>query len=246
MDNGLLRLLTLSRNRFRSDRDYRAMQTFIAESTLSELTERGINIKQSDMLELGAGRGGYTQAFDGIAQSLVASDIYQADVFKEELSHVAFSYVDVTEPFPFADGQFDFIFCSSLVEHVAHRATLFSECGRVLSSRGTALISFPPFWSLSMVGGHWYKPFHFLGETLAVKIASRKLGTTILSYDHDYGEGRLYPLTINALRRELATNGLRVIDEWARMSPVNTMMWPGLLADLFTWHACFLIDRDRR
>ena len=244
MDNGLLRLLALSRNRFRSDRDYRAMQTLIAESTLSELTERGINIKQSHMLELGAGSGGYTQVFDGTALSLVASDIYQADVFTEELSHVAFSYVDVTESFPFADGQFDFIFCSSLVEHLADRATLFQECGRILSPGGTALISFPPFWSLSMVGGHRYKPFHFLGEKLAVKVASRKYDTTILSYDHDYGEGRLYPLTIDALRRELTTNGLHVVDEWARMSPVNTMMWPGLLADLFTWHACFMVSRD--
>ena len=244
MNVPLLELLTLSRNRLRSEADYRAMQNLIAESPLSELKDRGIDLTDSVMLELGAGYGGYTQVFDKNARRLIASDIYQADVFAEDLSHVEFAHVDVREPFPFSDGLFDFISCSSLIEHVADRSTLFQECGRILASKGKALISFPPFWSLSLVGGHQYKPFHFLGERMAVKLATQKRGSIINSYDHDYGEGQLYPLTVKAVRQDLKVNGLRILEEWARMSPVNTLAWPGPLADLFTWHACFLVSAE--
>ncbi len=220
------------------------MQNLIAESSLSELSDRGIDLTDSMMLELGAGHGGYSQVFEKNSRRLIASDIYQAGVFAEDLSHVEFTYVDVRERFPFSDGLFDFVLCSSLIEHVADRSTLFQECGRILAPGGKALISYPPFWSLSMVGGHQYKPFHFLGEKLAVRLATRQRGSSNNSHDHDYGEGHLYPLTVNAVRQELRANGLRVLEEWARMSPVNTLTWPGLLADLFTWHACFLVSAE--
>ncbi len=218
------------------------MQKLIALASVSELTQRGVDMAASSMLELGAGRGGYTQVFAKATSDLVASDIHRADVFDCELSYVPFELVDVTEPFPFEDNRFDLIFCSSVVEHIPDRSILYQECSRVLAPGGRALISYPPFWSLLMVGGHQYKPFHFLGERLAVLLTGRRLGMTIESYDHDYGEGGLYPLTIAGLQREFASNGLRVIDQWARMNRINTVRWPGILADLFTWHACFLVS----
>ena len=217
------------------------MQRFIADETIRELEARGVTLRNARILELGAGRGGYTQRLSELTSDLVAVDLHRSDVFDEELRHVRFETLDVRHPFPFGVQEFDFILCSSLVEHLSDRSNLYRECRRVLKPSGTALISFPPFWSLTMVGGHQFKPFHFLGESIAVRMASRRLDTQIHSYDHDYGEGELYPITISQLNDELETNQLRVVDSWGRMTGLNTVKLPGLLADLFTWHACFLV-----
>lgn len=217
------------------------MQRFIARASIEELSERGIEFDTATVLELGAGRGGFTEELEKACKNLVATDIYRAEVFDDELRDVDFRTVDVTEPFPFDDSEFDFVYCSSLVEHLPHRGNLYREIARVLKPAGTALVSFPPFWSLSLVGGHQYKPWHFLGEPIAVAVASRRLGMKIDSYAHDYGRGGLYPLTVDRLRQELSAHRFEVVDEWSRLT-ANTLKLPGILADLFTWHACFLLS----
>lgn len=46
------------------------MQNLIAESSLSELSDRGIDLTDSVMLELGAGHGGYSQVFEKNARRI--------------------------------------------------------------------------------------------------------------------------------------------------------------------------------
>lgn len=54
-------------------------------------------------------------------------------------------HFDATEPFPFEDGTFDFIFSEHMIEHIPYSGALqmLKECNRVLKVGGTVRISTP-------------------------------------------------------------------------------------------------------
>ncbi|HSD74460.1 MAG TPA: methyltransferase domain-containing protein [Steroidobacteraceae bacterium] len=54
-------------------------------------------------------------------------------------------HLDSTEPFPFDDGQFDYIFSEHMIEHISYPQGLqmLSQCHRVLKRNGTIRISTP-------------------------------------------------------------------------------------------------------
>jgi SAM-dependent methyltransferase len=234
----MVELLKLAVRRFRSEDDYRAMQAHVAEATVAELRARGIELPQCDVLELGAGRGGYSVILDRWSRSLTASD-FERDPFFDDAG-IPFEIVDVTQPFPFESERFDLIYCSSVIEHVEDTRRLLEESRRVLRPGGYLLLSFPPFYSLAMVGGHMFKPFHFLGETLAVRLTNLVRGREISDYRTAFGSFGLYPLTIDEVARRLHEAGFEIRDAYTRMSRVNTARLPGRLKDLLTWHVCFL------
>jgi SAM-dependent methyltransferase len=234
----MLQLLKLAARRFRSSDDYRAMQRHIAEATLAELESRGIRLRDSAVLELGAGRGGYSAVLYRDSGSFVASDIERDPFF--DATGVPFKIADVTRPLPFESESFDFIYCSSLIEHIADPTTLLRESMRVLRRGGTLFLTFPPFYSLALVGGHQFKPFHFLGERLAVRLTNLVRGSQIADYSTCFGSFGLYPLRIDQVRRSVRQAGFEISDVYTRMSPVNTARLPGVLKDLATWHVCYL------
>lgn len=237
----MLRLIRLALRRFKSDDAYREMQAHIARSIIADLEDRGIDLSASEVLELPAGRGGYARVFKARVGRLTAADIHRSDVFDGDLADVEFVEADALRPLPLADSQFDLVHCASLVEHLPQIDTVIAEASRVLRPGGHLLLTFPPFWSLWMVGGHQYKPFHFLGERVAVAMAARRLGVDIASYADNYsGEGGLYIRTIAGVGRSIRSSGLDLVDVYPRLSKWNTAKLPGRLADLFTWHACFL------
>lgn len=234
----LLRLLRLARRRFRSDDDYRAMQAYLAEATVADIEARGVSFKTARVLELGAGRGGYSATLNQAAASFIASDFEKNEYF--EKSDIPFEIVDVSEPFPFGSDTFDLIYCSSVIEHVADPSNMLSESFRVLRPGGVLYISFPPFYSLTMVGGHQFKPFHFLGAKLAVRLTNLVRKTDIADYGNAFGNFGLYPLTIGGVKKKLRSHGFEIENLYTRMSPVNTAQLPGIVADLLTWHVCYL------
>lgn len=54
-------------------------------------------------------------------------------------------YLDVTEPFPFEDETFDYVFCEHLIEHLTYRdgVRMLEECFRVLRPGGKVRIATP-------------------------------------------------------------------------------------------------------
>jgi len=54
-------------------------------------------------------------------------------------------HLDATQPFPFADNEFDFVFSEHMIEHIPYPQGLFmlSECRRVLTGKGKIRISTP-------------------------------------------------------------------------------------------------------
>lgn len=53
------------------------------------------------------------------------------------------SVFDLVARFPYKNGQFDLVCAFEVLEHLENDGKILSELGRVLSKRGTALISFP-------------------------------------------------------------------------------------------------------
>ncbi|HKK01542.1 MAG TPA: class I SAM-dependent methyltransferase [Desulfuromonadales bacterium] len=234
----MFQFLRLAMNRGRSDGDYRAMQEQIARSTVAELKSRGIDFADKDVVELAAGLGGYSRVYAERAKTFIATDQRANPFFAEQ--GIAFVRFDVTKPFPLATDSVDLICTSSLIEHIEAPKSCLAECRRILRPGGTLYLSFPPFYSLLMVGGHGFKPFHFLGEKLCLKLHNAWRGVAVESYATAWGDYGLYPLTVAGVARLIRESGFDLYEQYTRMSPVNTARLPGFLADLATWHVCYL------
>jgi SAM-dependent methyltransferase len=236
----MFELLRLARQRHRSNDNYRAMQSYIARKTLLELEQRNIDLANCEALELGAGRGGYSIVLHEKFKSFLANDL-NPDPFFEQRG-IPFLAFDVTKPFPLESESFDLIYCSSLIEHVSDPVNLLRECRRVLRQTGKLYLSFPPFYSLAMVGAHGFQPFHFLGEKVAIAAHNWRRGGDLVDYATAGGNFGLYPLTIADVARFLRMAGFEVTDTYTRMISVNTATLPWIFKDLATWHVCFLAE----
>lgn len=237
----MFRLLKLALLRFRSPEAYRRMQIHIAEKSIAELKLKGIDFASAKVLELGAGGGGYSIVLNREARHFTASDL-QKDTRMDKFG-IPFKRVDVLEPFPFQNNVFDLIYCSSVIEHVANPNNLLKESWRVLKPGGVFFLSFPPFYSFALIGGHQFKPFHFLGEQLAVRLTNLIHRSNYQDYASSVGSLELYPLTIDKVKHLIIAHQFRILDMFTRMSPINTCRLPGFLKDLMTWHVCYLSQK---
>jgi SAM-dependent methyltransferase len=101
-------------------------------------------------------------------------DITGVDLYDQPSYPGPFVRADAAEGLPFADGEFDLVYCSSVIEHVApeQRAAFAAEVRRV--GRGwfvqTPAFSFPIEPHSLLPGAHWLpvrqrKPYWRLGAT---------------------------------------------------------------------------------
>ena len=139
---------------------------------------------------------------------------------------------------PFKSNSFDFVFCSSLIEHIKNPDLLLREIKRVLKKNGLCYLSFPPFWS--PVGAHQFKPFHYLGEKIAVRLSRKFYGTRSFRYDDVYG--KLYKVKINQIKKIILKEKLKIKFISTRMSLINFAKMP-ILKDFLTWNAEFLVEK---
>jgi SAM-dependent methyltransferase len=227
--------------RGKSNADYQTMQTMVAERMIFWLRQQGIDLKRSSVLEVGAGAGGYSRVLHEACGEFVASDVNRNDFFTT--SRIAFETIDVMEV-PRIRDKFDVVICASLIEHVEKPLRALANLRQVLKPGGKLFLTFPPFYSLWMLGGHRFKPFHFLGENLAVRLYNwRHPDTPVRDYRTCGGNYGLFPLTISRVDQLLAEGGFRVLSRYDRHLPFNTASWPGFLKDLFTIHVCCLAEK---
>lgn len=239
----MLKLFWLGIRRFRSPENYQELQSYIAKATITKLSSQGIGLANTRVLELGAGHGGYSMVLREASKELVASDLFEYALFRKE--GIPFVRLNVNSPLPFRANHFDLIYCSSLIEHIANPLGMLREAWRVLRPGGHLFLSFPPFYSLFMIGGHTFMPFHFLGERAAVRMVNLLRGYHCRDYATCYGDGTwgLYPLKIDQVKQLLLDSGFKVLDIHTRMTAVNTTRFPGILKDLATWHVCYIAQR---
>ena len=198
---------------------------------MDDFQAKGLSFQGRRVLDVGCGWGGYSQLFLRAGAEVVSLDI---ETHPELASDVRRRLVigDV-RALPLYDGEFDFVFCASLIEHVPHPDRLVAELYRVLRSGGHCYIGFPPFYS--PVGGHQFKPFHLLGERVAVALAGQGERTFATAG----GKWGLHRLTIRQTRRLLVGAGFVLDDVSTKFSPLSPARLP-LLGEFLTWYVQFL------
>jgi SAM-dependent methyltransferase len=88
------------------------------------------------------------------------SDIVSVDISDERTPDIK---ADLEQPFPFKDGEFDYVFCFNLLEHIYNYRNVISEASRTLKDRGK-LIGTVPF--LGSVHGDPDDYFRYTMSTL--------------------------------------------------------------------------------
>ena len=226
--------------------NYSRFQEYQAKEIIKELDR--LNIKMNDLrvLELAAGVGGYSTELYRSCGYFVSSDIYK---FPNYNHHPFIDYIlfDASRQYPFKDDSFDFIFCSSLIEHINDPAEMLREVKRVLTGNGFLYLSFPPFFS--PYGGHFFSPYHYLGEKNAVKITKKfntNIGDNVTEYSNCWGEGRgLFKRTIRSVRTLLHEFTFDIEYVWPRfMMNFNFAKVP-LLNEVLCWHVCFVCRNNK-
>lgn len=118
------------------------------EGILADFKKRAGDPVGKTLLDIGYGSGSQLLAFaragakvSGLEVNSVLRTIALEQFGKEGLEADLRVY-DGNE-MPFADGQFDFIFSASVLEHVSNPGTILREAGRVLAPGGRFYLAFP-------------------------------------------------------------------------------------------------------
>ena len=220
---------------------YSQFQEYQAKEIIKEIGSLNIPIRDFSVLELAAGVGGYSNELYRSCRFFISSDIYK---FPNYRHHPFIDYIifDASKQYPFEDDSFDFIFCSSLIEHIKDPKEMIREIKRVLTFKGYLYLSFPPFFS--PYGGHYFSPYHYLGEKTAVKITrklNKAIGDGVTEYSNCWGEGRgLFKRTIRSVRTLLNQFNFEIDCVWPRfMMGFNVAKVP-ILNEVLCWHVCFM------
>jgi malonyl-CoA O-methyltransferase len=112
----------------------------------SKLTRELLTDLQVDsILELGCGTGKNTSFLVQIGAKVEAVDFSQGMIQKArekvKAGNVAFSSMDITQPWKFADESFDLITCSLVLEHIKDLSFVFAEASHCLKPKGQFFIN---------------------------------------------------------------------------------------------------------
>lgn len=243
-------LVRLARRRLASYADYVAFQRQQAKMLGSYLDQHSVTLYQKHVLDLGSGLGGYALEWQRCGGYVVAFDL---SVMSPTLRQAGIpSLYGDAQRLPFSSDIFDMVFCASLIEHVPHPDCLVREVRRVLRPGGICYLSFPPFYSPR--GGHEFSPFHYLGETLAIKLSRRDrkipewlrkyydIRLSAPSFAATYKGWGLYQMTIARARRLIKESGLTIRHIGTRYVPVNLAAIP-ILGEILAWHVQMILEK---
>lgn len=234
----IIKFVKLAKKRFNSEVDYRRFQQFQAQKLIANLEDK---IKTSDIvLDLGGSLGGYS-----IELSHISKRVYILDLKPSKNSTNTTNIFPIKGDacnIPFKDKTVNFVFCSSLIEHIPQQKKLLDELFRVLADDGSCYLSFPPFYS--PVGGHRYRPFHLLGERNAVYFANYFKDLNENGYRSKLSSHyNLYPTTISKIKRLINESNFVIIKQATRFSMINFSKIP-ILGEFLTWHVEFYFKKS--
>jgi SAM-dependent methyltransferase len=160
-------------------------------------------------LDLGAGAGEFTAEMAGAGAAAIGAEVAEAAVARAQRSHpkLEFRLVPIDGPLPFDDNEFDLVWASEVIEHIADTGAWLSDVRRVLRPRGRLLITTPSHGRLrvALVGiERFSEP---LGDHLHL-YTRRSLSTLLTEFGFGLVEVRLVagpPL----LRRMLLAHAIR-------------------------------------
>ena len=232
-----IQLLRLAINRFRSHDDYFMLQKHQAVGVLADINKIFNLSGVFTVIDYGCGDSGFSYVLAENFEKVFAVD-YVLD-FETDLNNLHYISADLMQ-FK-AINKVDFIFCSSVIEHIADQEIFILNLSNNLKVNGLLYLSFPPFFSI--VGGHQLKPFHFLPEKVAISIGKllRIIDKNVTSYANLEKNGGLYKTKTKAVCKLLEESGYEIIKVKPRYfndkSILSRITLLPLFGDFLTWHA---------
>lgn len=177
---------------------------------------------EESLLDLSCGEGDVMQALSDKGYAVEGTHYMDGDYIlrdpKPILDQVTIHKgVDLGGTLPFADGTYDVVLATEVIEHLVDHPTFLREAGRILKSGGRLVLSTPNVHRLkSRLTFFWTGRHDLLGGRLG----------------WDVGVGDLYsthhhPVDMSILHTMLFHNGLRVESmHMTRMNPVSILLFP--------------------
>jgi SAM-dependent methyltransferase len=187
------------------------------------------------VLDLGCGSGHTTDALRGRGARVVPVDLGLWPATTHPEGMVICDALATC----FADGTFDGVFCSNLLEHTPDPELLVAEIERILRPGGWLWLSWCNWYS--PWGGHEIVPFHYLGPRLGLRAWRRLFGEPPRNVPFD----TLWPTHVGRVLRMVRRRpGLRLLDARPRYYPSQRWILkvPGL-REVATWNCLLLVER---
>jgi SAM-dependent methyltransferase len=215
-------------------RDPEPFYRYLAAKTVAGLE---LPVAGRRILDLGCGSGFYADALRAAGARVVPMDLglWQATSLPAGL------VISDALALCFADGAFDGVFCSNLLEHTPDPGRLLAEVERVLRPGGWAWVSWCNWYS--PWGGHEIVPLHYLGPRLGLWLWRRLFGEPPRNVPFE----SLWPTHIGqVLRMVRRRGGLRLLDARPRYYPSQRWILrvPGL-REVATWNCLLVLERTR-
>lgn len=120
------------------------------------------------VLDLGCGDGAFTSELTAAVAGVVGAEVAEAALRRATKRHPSlhFRLVPLEGQLPFADGSFDLVWSSEVIEHVADTARWLSEVRRVLAPAGRLLLTTPSHPRLGLAFGGVERYSQPLGDHL--------------------------------------------------------------------------------
>jgi ubiquinone/menaquinone biosynthesis C-methylase UbiE len=120
------------------------------------------------VLDLGCGTADLAADLNGAGADVIAADVAQAALDRAHIRHPGLELrkLEIDGELPFADGSFDAVFSSEVIEHVADTARWLSEVRRVLAPGGRVLLTTPSHGRLRLLLGGIERYSEPLGDHL--------------------------------------------------------------------------------
>lgn len=124
----------------------------VAKKVVEDFKKRAGELEGRTLLDAGFGNGTFVAAFteagsivSGIEINPVLFDIAKENLLKLNITANLKSYDG--HIFPFEDNSFDYVYSTSVLEHVTDAGMFLKEINKVLKPGGKAYISFPNRWT---------------------------------------------------------------------------------------------------
>ena len=154
------------------------------------------------VLDYGCGDAVMIQFFDAEGYQVEGVDISEIVINhnREKFPHLKFELTAPDTPTPYADGSFDAIFCSEVIEHVYDVNFLFSEFHRLLRPGGLLMLT-TPYHGLvkNLVIALFYFERHYMPTWQHIRFFTKN-SLTAVCLDHELAPikwdrvGRIGPL----------------------------------------------------